>query len=41
MNVPLATIWAQSSAFSSSLPSTQWMAAGRVSSAVFSTHRNK
>src|SRR5579863_1522375 len=38
MSVPPATISAQRKSYSSSEPSTQWMAAGSVSSAIFSTH---
>src|ERR1700728_3307902 len=38
MSVPPATISAQRKSYSSCEPSTQWMAAGSVSSAIFSTH---
>src|SRR5215472_1642590 len=38
MNVPLWTICEHSSSYSSSEPSTQWIASGSVSSAIFSTH---
>ena len=36
--MPPSTIWAQSVSYSSRVPSTQWMAAGCVSRAIFSTH---
>src|ERR1700722_8210990 len=39
MNVPDATISSHSRSYSFWLPSTQWIAAGCVSSAIFSTHR--
>ena len=39
MNVPDATISSHSQSYSSWLPSTQWIAAGWVSSAIFSTQR--
>src|ERR1700689_984918 len=38
MSVPPATISAQRKSYSSCEPSTQWMAAGSVSSAIFATH---
>src|SRR5476651_2624824 len=41
MNVPLATNCAHKASFSSWEPSTQWIAAGFVSSAIFSTQRSK
>ena len=36
--MPLSTISAQSASYSSREPSTQWMASGCVSRAIFSTH---
>jgi hypothetical protein len=41
MKVPLATISAHRRSYSSCEPSTQWIAAGLVSSAIFSTQRNR
>ena len=41
MKVPDSTIWAQRPSYSSCEPSTQWMEAGLVSSAIFSTQRSR
>ncbi len=38
MKVPLSTICAHSTSYSSCEPSTQWMASGWVSAAIFWTH---